>query len=242
MARFSSYNPHAAVKHIAKIGVPHFGEAEFSGKKLVTLVENRLRDLGTERIDLVQWLVRHQPNEDHYRLEILTACQEELQTTWSKLEQEGKVAALASFPYSVPFAQAVLQLPSCQGLVTYLNLLELEMIPFLEQMAQQGQGYVAIRPLGGGLITSDAVQAESTEKSTPENQQVKAIASALDLSPAEITKFALQFPLLHPTVTSVMVSISSMMHAAEVITAIEDLESDRRAFNHILETVAAVAT
>ena len=152
MQQFRARNPGAEIKHIAKIGVPHFGESAFSGAKLTTLIEKRLRDLDTERIDLVQWLVRHQPNEDRDRLRILAACQQELQTTWSKLQQEGKVGVLASFPYSVTFAKEVLQSPPCQGLVTYLNFLELEMAPLLESMAANGQGYVAIRPLGGGSI------------------------------------------------------------------------------------------
>ena len=197
-------------------------------------MENRLRDLGTERIDLIQWLVRHQPNSDRDRLRILAACQEELQITWSKLQQEGKVGALTAFPYSVPFAEAVLQFPSCEGLVTYLNLLELEMTPLLEQMARRGQGYVAIRPLGGGLITSEILQAESTENT----QKLTSIISALDIPVKDLTKFAIQFPLLHPVVASVMVSLSSIQHAREIVTAVGSLKSDRHTFNSIVESIS----
>lgn len=232
--QFRTQNPSARLQHIVKIGVPHFDEAEFSSHRLVTLVENRLRDLGTERIDLVQWLVRHQPNSDRHRLKILAACQEELEITWSKLQQEGKVGVLTAFPYSVPFAEAVLQLPNCKGLVTYLNLLELEMTPLLEQMARQEQGYVAIRPLGGGLITSKILQAESTE----ETQKLKAIISALDIPVKDLTKFAIQFPLLHPVVASVIVSVSSIEQVKEIVTAIDSLESDRQTFNRILKSIA----
>lgn len=232
--QFRTQNPSVQLQHIVKIGVPHFDEAEFSSNRLVTLVENRLRALGTERIDLVQWLVRHQPNSDRHRLRILAACQEELEITWSKLQQEGKVGVLTAFPYSVPFAEAVLQLPNCKGLVTYLNLLELEMTPLLEQMARQEQGYVAIRPLGGGLITSNILQAESTE----ETQKLKAIISALDIPVKDLTKFAIQFPLLHPVVASVMVSVSSIEHAQEIVAAVDNLESDRHTFNSIVESIS----
>ncbi|MEO1340043.1 MAG: aldo/keto reductase [Cyanobacteria bacterium J06635_13] len=234
LKRFRAQNPSAEVKHIAKIGVPHFGEGEFSGDRLITLIENRLRDLGTERIDVVQWLVRHQPNEDRYRLPILDACQAELEIIWSQLQQAGKVGALASFPYSLPFAAAVLKLPTCQGLVTYLNLLELEMTPLLEQMANRGQGYIAIRPLYGGLITSSSAMVKSAAGNQAQNQKLRAIASSLNISPANMTKFAIQFPLIHPVVTSVMVSVSSIEHASEIIAAVEDLKSDRQAFNKIL--------
>ena len=234
--QFRQQHPSAEIKHIAKIGVPHFGESEFSSQKLVTSIENRLRALGTERIDLVQWLVRHQPNEDKYRLPILAACQSELQTTWSRLQQQGKVGALASFPYSRTFAEAVLQHPSCDGLVTYLNLLELEMIPLLEQMLEQEQGYVAIRPLCGGSITNSAIQTES-------NSKIKAIAATLNISPSDITKLAVQFPLLHPAVTSVMVSVSSIEHAQEIITAVDTLESNpERNLSHFKRIIKSIAS
>lgn len=234
LKQFRSQNPNAEIKHIAKIGVPHFGEEEFNSDRLVTLIEDRLRDLATERIDVVQWLVRHQPNEDRYRLSILNACQTELEVTWAQLQQEGKVGALASFPYSTTFADAVLKLPTCQGLVTYLNLLELEMTPWLEQIAAQGQGYVAIRPLGGGSITSDAVQDTAAQ---PQEQKLQAIANSLNIPSKDITKLAIQFPLLHPVVTSIMVSVSSIKHASEIIAAVDGLKSDRQAFNNILSTV-----
>jgi aryl-alcohol dehydrogenase-like predicted oxidoreductase len=231
---FQTQNPSVRLQHIVKIGVPHFDEAEFSSHRLVTLVENRLRDLGTERIDLVQWLVRHQPNSDRDRLRILAACQQELETTWLKLQQDGKVGALTAFPYSIPFAEAVIQLPNCEGLVTYLNLLELEMTPLLEQMSLQRQGYVAIRPLGGGLITSKQLLAESTQ----ETQKLKAIVSALDISVQDLTKFAIQFPLLHPLVASVIVSVSNIEQGKEILAAVDSLESDCYTFNNIVKSIA----
>ena len=237
MEQFRQQHPNAEIKHIAKIGVPHFGESEFSSDKLVNLIENRLQALGTERIDLVQWLVRHQPNEDVYRLPILAACQSELQSTWSRLQQQGKVGALASFPYSVPFAEAVLQFPPCRGLIAYLNLLELEMTPLLNQMLELGQGYVAIRPLCGGLITTSAAQAAPDTK-------IKAIAATLDISPSDITKLAIQFPLMHPAVASVMVSLSSIEHAREIISAVNTLESNSKRnlshFERIVKSISAV--
>ena len=236
LRQFQQSNPSVEIKHIAKIGVPHFGEGDFKSDRLIALVENRLRDLNTERLDLVQWLVRHQPNEDRYRLPILEACQSELEATWSKLQQQGKVGALTSFPYSFPFAEAVLNIPTCQGLVTYLNLMETEMTPLLGQMAERGQGYVAIRPLYGGLLTANcALNLENAESA-----QIQNILKALELEPAELTKLAIQFPLLHPVVTSIMVSVSSMNHAQEVITAVEDLkESDIDTFNQILKAIGS---
>ena len=233
---FRQQHPHAEIKHIAKIGVPHFGEGNFKSDRLITLIENRLRDLNTERLELVQWLVRHQPNEDRYRLPILKDCQQELQATWSKLKQQGKVGALTSFPYSFPFAEAVLEFTTCAGLVTYLNLLETEMTPLLKQMADRGQGYVAIRPLCGGLLTTNYAQ----NPDDAEAERIQKILTALNISPAELTKLAIQFPLLHSVVTSIMVSVSSIEHAREVVEAVEDLKgSNIDTFNKILKAIAS---
>lgn len=235
LKEFRQQQPDAEIKHIAKIGVPHFGEGDFKSDRLITLIENRLRDLNTERLDLVQWLVRHQPNEDRYRLPILADCQQDLQATWSKLKQQGKVGALTSFPYSFPFAEAVLEFTTCAGLVTYLNLMETEMTPLLQQMADRGQGYVAIRPLCGGLLIANYAQ----NPENPESARIQKILKALDIPPTELTKLAIQFPLLHPVVTSIMVSVSSIEHAREVIEAVEDLNgSNIDTFNRILKAIA----
>lgn len=237
LQKFRTSHPNAEIKHIAKIGVPHFDETRFDGNRLVTAVENRLKQLGTERIDVVQWLVRHQPNDDRHRLPILAECQQELSQTWTKLQNEGKVGALASFPYSVPFAKAVLQFPICEGLVTYLNLLELEMTPLLTQMEQAGQGYMAIRPLGGGAIATEAVRAN---ENPTEIQRIKAIANKLDIL-EDLTEFAIQFPLLHPAVSSVMVSVTSIKHAAEIVAAVEGVVCDRHKFEQISQTISAIS-
>lgn len=236
LQKFRASHPNAEIKHIAKIGVPHFDETRFDSTKLVTAIENRLQQLGTERIDVVQWLVRHQPNDDRHRLPILTECQQELTHTWTRLQNEGKVGALASFPYSVPFAKAVLEFPICQGLVTYLNLLELEMTPLLTQMERSRQGYVAIRPLGGGAIASSAVR--GTKNPTDKILSVKAIAKSLNLPEADLTEFAISFPLLHPAVSSVMVSVTSIEHAEEIVAAASNVVSDRDRFESILKSIA----
>ncbi len=232
--QFRQLHPGAEILHIAKIPAPHFGE-KFNSGKLIALIEQRLQQLGTERIDLVQWLVRHQPNDDRHRLPILTDCQQELYETWSKLQNQGKVGSLTSFPYSVPFAQEVLRFSCCRGLVTYLNLLELEMIPILEQMELEGQGYIAIRPLCGGLITSE--NAQNAENKIDESSQLQAIINTLNIPITDVTKFAVQFPLLHPTVASVMVSVSNLKHAEEVIAAADTAKSDRTAFSQIVQSM-----
>ena len=248
MEEFRRVNPQAEIVHIAKIGVPHFDEVQFNGTKLSTLIEARLKALGTERIDIVQWLVRHQPNEDKYRLAILTECQQELNSTWESLQKEGKVGVLTSFPYSVPFAKEVLTTPSCRGLVTYLNPFELDMVFLLDGMAKAGQGYVAIRPLYAGLITTEQLNQHHDPSDVPSASELKiyrqkqkfcSLLKALDLSEQDATRFAIQFPLLHPAVSSVMLSVTSREHADEVMKAVDSAVINQDAFNQAVSSITS---
>lgn len=236
MQAFSRVKPSATVLHICKIAVPHFDDATFTGSRLSTLVEEQLRALGTERIDIVQWLVRHQPNEDEPRLAILTECQQALSLTWERLHREGKVGVLTSFPYSVPFAREVLKLPLCKGLVTYLNALELDMVPFLEAMEKAGQGYIAIRPFHAGLITTENLGRSSCDRSDPQRQKLILMLRMLKIPEDAVTDFAIQFPLLHPVVASVIVSVTSIEHADEVMNASDRARVNKNAFAKIVSS------
>ena len=53
--------PGVTVEIVAKIGQPHFDENAFDAARFRALIEGALRDLGSETIDVVQWLVRHTP-------------------------------------------------------------------------------------------------------------------------------------------------------------------------------------
>ena len=233
LAKLQQARPDAKLQHITKLGVPHFDETEFSGKRLVALVEKRLQELNTERLDLVQWLVRHQPNDNAHRLPILQAAQAELNATWKDLQKQGKVGALASFPYSVAFAEQVLTTASCKGLVTYLNPLELEMAHFLDGMLEQGQGYVAIRPFCGGILTTDNLRSSAFEPAKA--QRLNQLLTELELSPEQANQFAVQFPLLHPAVASTMLSVTSVEHAKIAVAAAKTASVNPELFNKVCE-------
>ena len=224
--------PDVKLQHVAKIGVPHFDEKSFEGDKLIDLIDRRLQDLNADKIDVVQWLVRQQPNNDVHRLAILQQCQSELQQVWDKLQQAGKVGVLASFPYSFSFAEAVLNSDRVSGLVTYLNPLELEMVSLLDEMSARGQGYIAIRPFSGGLFTVKNLLAQNQEASKA--QQLKQLLQQLQIPVSEANDFAVQFPLLHPAVTSVMLSVTSIEHAQIAIAAAHKAVINRDLFEQIV--------
>lgn len=144
---------------IAKIGAPHFDEISFSASRFRKLIEDDLAVLGAERIDVVQWLVRHTPNEDAPRLEILRSCAEEVADIAARLKSEGKIGALAAFPYSPAFRDACLQIDAIEGVVDYLNLIETEPAGSLDRLEAGGRGFAAVRPLAAGKLAANAPDA-----------------------------------------------------------------------------------
>jgi aryl-alcohol dehydrogenase-like predicted oxidoreductase len=209
--------PGRPIETIVKIGVPHFDEPEFSAARLRSLIDAELRNLRVDRVDIVQWLVRHTPNDDAPRLDILRRASSSIHEVWQRLHTEGKVGLLAVFPYSDAFLRASLELPDVAGLVTYLNLIETEAVPHLDGLAASGRGFAAIRPLNAGMLVSD--RGEHSCAAVP---AIRGILQDIEASPSTLTRLALQFPLWHPAVATVIASLSSPEHAEEAMDAISE--------------------
>jgi aryl-alcohol dehydrogenase-like predicted oxidoreductase len=222
--------PGAKLTHVSKIAAPHFEDAGFDPKVLRGRVEAQLRDLGVERLDVVQWLARSKPISDEKRLPELAAMSDALDAEVSALRREGKVGAWTAFPYSKPWAAAFAEHPVCDGLVTYLNLAELDYARDLDAMAAQGDGFVAIRPLMAGLLGRGSLDDAQKAKRA-------AITSALGVVDEALTDFALKFPLLHGDVASVMLSVTTLDHLREAVAAVGDVAPDAARFE---ATVAAL--
>jgi aryl-alcohol dehydrogenase-like predicted oxidoreductase len=142
--------PAARLQHIVKIAAPSFDETRFDAALFRARVESELTNLGTERIDVVQWLVRQTPNSDERRLAVLHESLPQFAVEWEALRAAGKVGALASYPYTPRFAEEIVQVKMCAGLTSYLNPAELEYGDLLDGLAARGQGFIAIRPLVAG--------------------------------------------------------------------------------------------
>jgi aryl-alcohol dehydrogenase-like predicted oxidoreductase len=229
LRRVRSLRPHAQFQHIAKVGVPHFDQKKFSGAALRTIIESQLGQLGTERIDIVQWLVRQTPNEDALRLAVLRDSIEEVASTFNELRREGKVGALASFPYTRPFADQVLNYELCSGLVTYLNPAELEYVGNLDVASVGHKGFVAIRPLLAGRLCDDADTDFAQVR-----QKIKDLAGG-----SELARFSLEFPLWHPAVSSIVLSLSSIEHAKEAIAVASETRAEPERFFRAIDYLRA---
>jgi aryl-alcohol dehydrogenase-like predicted oxidoreductase len=191
LAALRRARPGASIELIAKIAGPHFDEVGFSADALQSRIEALLQRLPAERVDVVQWMVRHTPNDDAPRLAILERDKLAAAEAAGRLKAEGKIGAWAVFPYSEPFRRAALVEHFVDGLVDYLNPCELEAGRWLDALQARGQGFVALRPLFAGRLARD---------------------------PAELDA-ALRFPLLHPATAAMVVSLSDICQADRAIAA-----------------------
>ena len=98
--------------------------------------------------------------------------------------------------------------------VTYLNLHEREITPHLNKPI------VAIRPLAAGRILNDQTLISLLEKEESFDQ-----CTALEM--------AILFPLLNPSVTSVMTSVTSIVHAKEILHSVNRVHTCEETFHRI---------
>jgi aryl-alcohol dehydrogenase-like predicted oxidoreductase len=219
------------IKHIIKVPVPDFKDTAFSASLFRQRIEEALRELHTDRIDVAQWLLRATPNDDAHRLPRIAECLDATLEIFETLREEGKVGYLAPFPYTPGFAKAILDTGKMEGLVAYYNLLEMEMFPFLDKLEQQGYGFICIRPFLEGLLTDARIDPAQTPHGdrardsnwAPRYALLDKAWKALPATPSSWTDFALQFCLADPRVTSLVVGLNTEAQVDRVCDAVENL-------------------
>lgn len=199
--------------HIIKVPVPDWDDkGKFDAAKFRLRVEEALRDLHTEHIDVLQHLQRDRPNDDELRIPNIVATHEPMLECFSKLKEEGKVSYLTTFPYTPEFAANVMKTDVFSGMVAYYNPIEMEMAEFFPQMEANGQGFFCIRPFLGGLLTDR--RANRSQLPTGDRFQdagwdaaykrMDALQATLGDDIGSWTDFAIKFSLCHPIVTSLI--------------------------------------
>lgn len=230
--------------HIIKVPVPDSDDnGKFDAKKFRLRVEEALRDLHTEHIDVLQHLQRARPNEDHLRIPDIAGTNEAMLECFAQLKEEGKVGYLTTFPYTPGFAAEALKSGAFSGMVAYYNPIEMEMAEFFPQMEKNGQGFFCIRPFMGGLLTdrradrSQLPADDRYQKSSWDDayQQLKKLQSSLDIDIPSWTAFAIKFGLCHPIVTSLIVGLNSIEQVDGVLNAADGNYPDRSVFEKALE-------
>ncbi len=147
------------MQHIVKLAEPHFGDAAFEEGRLRAKVDAYLAALAAPRIDIVQWMWRGDLKQEQERLAGFARQREAIQAAFDALRREGKIGAVATFPYTTGFADAMLSAHFGDGLAVYLNPIEQEMRGQVERAASMGAGVIAIRPLAAGQAAAAGIAA-----------------------------------------------------------------------------------
>jgi aryl-alcohol dehydrogenase-like predicted oxidoreductase len=230
--------------HIIKVPVPGFKDGDrFDPAAFRRIIEEALQDLHTDCIDVVQHLLRSDPNTDERRIPNISVVDGPLREVFEKLKNEGKVKHLATFPYTPGFARESLETGAFSGLVAFYNLIEMAMAEFFQQMEDQGQGFFCIRPLMAGLLTdrrsnrADLPEGDrflDTEWDDP-YRRLEQLDLVFSGEVESWTSFAVKFALCHPVVTSLIIGLNSPEQVDEVIDAADGKYPDRSDFDKALE-------
>jgi aryl-alcohol dehydrogenase-like predicted oxidoreductase len=238
----------ADLRHIIKVPVPDFDDGgEFAPAKFRQRVEEALRDLYADRIDVIQHLQRAQPNTDTLRIPNILAVHAPMMEIFEKLKEEGKVGYLTTFPYTAGVGAAVLETGDFSGMVAYYNPIEMEMAEFFPQMETRGQGFFCIRPFMAGLLTDQRInrgQLPEGDRFQDESwnaayERLELIKSAFGDAVTSWTQFAIKFTLSHSVVTSLIVGMNTPEQVDGVLDAADGDYPGRKVFEEALDIFRA---
>lgn len=220
--------------HVIKAPVPDWEDGKFHPAKLEQHIDDALRTLCTDQIALVQWMWRCRPHEDGPRLALLAQIADAVTDAFDRLRAKGKVAHVACFPYFPQSAHAAMQLRGTSALIAYFNAVEMEMLPEINAAATRGQGFLAIRPLYEGVLTSryaaqDRVPADHRLAHPRYAHSFSHRAALAELVPdagTDMTRFSVRFPLMLESCASVVVGMTSETQVHDLCDHAQDVRPD----------------
>lgn len=221
----------AELHHVIKVPVPDFKDDDrFDEDKFRLRVEEALRDLHAERISVLQWMWRSDPNDDERRLPLLGQVLDDVVAAFERMCDEGKVGYLMTFPYTMPSARAAIETGKFAGLITYYNAIETEMADLFGELSQRDMGYIAIRPLYQGILTDQRADQSSLargdrfvdEKYSADFAKRRKLEDEFSKEiGASMTSFAIRFALASPVVASVVVGLNTPAQVDGMLQALE---------------------
>lgn len=223
--------------HIVKVVTPEYGHSQFDPADFRRQVDLALKSLGTERIAVVQHLHRGPAREsyeyeargDSVRLPLADSVNEAALEVAADLKSKGKIATVACFPHTVPYARRALQ-AGFDGLVHFFGPLEPEASEFFDAITASDMGFIGIRPFLQGLVTDRGVDRASLPEADdlrdqrwdPWYDQVAQLRAELGAEPESWTRFALRFAISPEVVTTNAVGMDTVDHVETALAAVEE--------------------
>jgi aryl-alcohol dehydrogenase-like predicted oxidoreductase len=218
--------PDAAIAAICKIGVPHFGEDRFDPKQFEDKVDSYLGALDIERVDVVQWLLRHDLSNEKRRLAIFDADADLVGATAERLQRAGKIGGLISFPYTRGIGERSLGQEWCSGLALYVNPLERDLADLLDRAAERDKHVIAIRPFAAGRALKPPADLD--------DRDAEALRLLADCWPGvDSVGRALRHALAHPSVSTAVASVNTPAQADAALAAARAAGPDVERFRRV---------
>lgn len=203
LARLRRQRPSWRPSHIVKLAEPSFDEHDFEPARLRARVTGYLDALDTERLDVIQWMIRSDLADTARRARLFTESAGAIGDCFDDLRAEGLIGAVVIFPYASDDIAASVTLPFCDGAALYFSLTEREWLNAVNLMATVGKAAVIIRPFGtGGALEVMAHLIRTVPAAIPWARLGWDSAAAACVG----------LPLLHPQVTTVIATVSSLAH------------------------------
>lgn len=179
-------------KHVVKLADPSFNELHQGYNRIQTRIEEYLKHLHCDQIEMVQWMWRANLDDDKLRVENFKNSLSELEEAVLTIKKLGIVNKFMCFPYSLDFGMASLESKALDGYFIYRNPNELEMQSLLEKAHENSKETYAIRPLAAGALVKDS-----------------------EWNINSLVKFSQN----HPGVKGIVVSISSEKHLFDILNS-----------------------
>ena len=201
---------------------------DFSPAQLRKSVEESLRRLQTDRLDLFQL---HSPP-----LEIVEAG--EWMGALEQLKQQGKIRYYGVSCDSLDAALAALQHAGVSSIQVPINLLEREALPALDVAEKRGIGVVARECLANGLLAKDVPPAEVRAYcQTDEEAAIKAVQLAKYRQTAaeqhcSLAQLALQFVSQLESVSVTLIGVSRLEQLESLTHALPSARTGPGAIPH----------
>lgn len=224
------------IHHIIKLPVPDWKDnGQFDADKFRMRIDEALRDLVTDRIAVLQWMWRADPNDDEHRIPVLHDVVGEVTDMFETMKAEGKVGHMMCFPYTAPAAKAAIDTDAFCGQIGFYSSVEMEMQPLFSELKAKDNGFLTIRPLYQGILTDrwesfDDLPADHhlnkpANRAEFEKRRLIAECFAEEIAGEEgqgsMTQFALRFPLFSEVNASVITGLNT---EAQVLGAVKALE------------------